>query len=168
MTDVERLLAIEGVRKAKATYLYALDTKQLDLLESVFTRDAVVDFRAERDLEPGEGYERLPPVEQALAQGDIAVAQGSGAIAAMCATVKDWVTIHHAAAPIIEITGPDTATAIWPMFDLMDSGAHVQRGYGHHHDTYRREDGAWRIQSIQVTRLRLEGDHPLHGPRAGR
>jgi hypothetical protein len=169
MTDLDRLLAIEGVKKAKATYCYALDTKRWDLLATVFTRDAVVDFRGGRDLKPGEDYDLLPPVAQALAEGDITVARGNVAIAAfMRSAVSDWVTVHHGALPIIEITSADTATAIWPMFDLLDSGKDVQTGYGHYHDRYRREDGVWRIQTMQVTRLRIEGEHPLHGPRTGR
>jgi hypothetical protein len=30
------------------------------------------------------------------------------------------------------------------------------RGYGHYHETYSRIDGAWRIQTCRLTRLRVD------------
>ena len=160
------LLAIEGIKKTKATYWYALDTKRWDLLKSVFTSDAIVDFRGGRDLKPGEDYSQLPPVEQALAQDDPTVATGNAAIVVFMQNgVKGWTTVHHGSAPIIDVLAPDQATAIWPMFDILDSGVHIQTGYGHYHETYRCQDETWRIQTLQVTRLRIDGNHPAHGAR---
>jgi hypothetical protein len=166
MTALETLLAIEGVRKAKAAYWYALDTKQWGLLAAAFTDDAIVDFRGGRDLRVGEDHDRLPPLEQAVADGDPMAVKGAAVIADfMRDGVEAWVTVHHGGNPVIEITGPDAASVVWPFFDLLDNGAVVQRGYGHYHETYRRDGEAWRIHRMRVTRLRVEGDHPRHGPR---
>ena len=163
MTDIETLLAIEGVRKVKAQYWHAMDTKQFHRLEALFTEDATVDFRSGRDLLPGDDYASLPPIEEALAAGDPMVVRGNRAIAAFIDDgVRDWVTVHHGAAPIIEIAGSDSASAIWPIFDFLDNGTFQLRGYGHYHDTYRRVGGAWRIESFYITRLRMDGDHPRH------
>ncbi|MEV5503300.1 nuclear transport factor 2 family protein [Nonomuraea fuscirosea] len=30
------------------------------------------------------------------------------------------------------------------------------RGYGHYHERYRRVDGRWRIQTMTLTRLRID------------
>jgi hypothetical protein len=166
MTDLEMLFAIEGIRKTKATYWYGLDTKRWDLVASAFTEDAIVDFRGGRDLKVGEDHDRLQPLEQALAEGDGMVVKGAAAIANfMREGVAAWVTVHHGANPVIEITAADTAAVIWPFFDLLDNGETVQRGYGHYHESYRYDGMAWRIHRMRVTRLRIDGDHPLHGPR---
>jgi len=161
MTALETLLAVEGIRKTKAAYWYALDTKRWDRLAEAFTPDAIMDFRGGRDLKPGEDHARLAPVEQAAAAGDPLAVQGAAAIAAAIRErVETWVTVHHGANPVIDITGPDTAAVIWPFFDLLDSGSGVQRGYGHYHETYRRDGDAWRIHRLRVTRLRVEHDGP--------
>jgi hypothetical protein len=163
MTELDQLIAVENIKKLKASYWYAMDTKQFDLIRPLFTRDAIVDFRSGRDLKPGDDYEGLAPAEQALANGDPMVVQGNDAIADFIrAGVETWVTVHQGAAPIIDILGPDDATGIWPIFDLLDNGSTTLRGYGHYHDRYRREDGVWRIASFRISRLRLEGQHPRH------
>jgi len=37
-----------------------------------------------------------------------------------------------------------------------DSPIRALHGYGHYHETYRKIDGEWRIQSMKLTRLRLD------------
>ena len=162
MNELDRLIAIEGIRNIKASYWYFMDTKQWDKLGMVFTRDAVVDFRGERDLKPGEAYDRLTPVEQAVAEGDVAVARGRDNIVAFIrGVVEFWTTVHHGAAPIIDIIDQTNGKAIWPLFDYIDDGNHALKGYGHYHETYRpEEDGIWRIDTLQLTRLRSDGEHP--------
>jgi len=69
--------------------------------------------------------------------------------------------------PEIEITGPDTATGIWAMFDYVEFPSEQApvglRGYGHYHEHYRKLDGAWYIASMRLARLRVD---PLSGPGA--
>ena len=162
MNDVEKLLAAEGIRNIKATYWYAMDTKQWDLLKTVFSKNCIVDFRGERDLKPGESYAKLPPAEKALAEGDYPVQKGpENIVKYIKEVVEHWITVHHGAAPIITITGPDTGKAIWPLFDYIDNRKTSLMGYGHYHETYRKEaDGVWRIETLQLTRLRMDGTHP--------
>jgi len=162
MNDIEVLLAIESVRKVKAQYWYAMDRKDWKLLASVFTADAIVDFRGERDLRPGQGIDQLPPVEQALAAGDEAAHQGREAIVRWYIQVLEhWVTVHHGHAPIIDVLSPTSAKAIWPLFDYIDDGKNAMKGYGHYYERYRKEeDGRWRICYLALTRLHKEGTHP--------
>jgi len=165
MTALETLLAIEGIRKAKAAYWYALDTKRWDMVAAAFTDDAIVDFRGGRDLKVGEDHGRLPSLDEAAAAGDPLAVKGAAAIADFIRDrVETWVTVHHGANPVIDFTSPDDAAVIWPFFDLLDNGALVQKGYGHYHEAYRREGEAWRIRRMRVTRLRVEGDDPARDP----
>jgi hypothetical protein len=68
--------------------------------------------------------------------------------------------------PEIEITGADTATGTWAMFDYVEfppapSGERVGlQGYGHYTEEYVREEGEWRIKSLHLSRLRID---PLGG-----
>ena len=161
MDAVERLFAIEEVKKVKATYWYAIDTKNWELLATVFGKDSIVDFRAERDPKPGQKIDKPVPVEQALAAGDLAVAKGRENIVAFIREAATPLrTVHHGHAPIIDVTGPDEAMGVWPMFDYIDNGRTAMKGYGHYHETYRKEDGSWVIHTLVLTRLRLDGEHP--------
>jgi hypothetical protein len=62
--------------------------------------------------------------------------------------------------PMIEITGPDTATGIWGMEDV-----HIypgtkppvgHHGYGHYHEDYVRTPEGWRFKRIKVVYDRLD------------
>ena len=164
ISEMERLLAIEGIKRAKATYWYALDTKQWDLLESTFTDDAIADYRGTRDLKPGQSLSELSPVEDALAAGDAIVIQGSAKIVSLIRKgVGKSITVHQGAAPIIDITHASSGTAIWPMFDIIDHSRQAHTAYGHYHETYRRDEGTWRIQLLRVTRLYTECRRSAHG-----
>ena len=161
MDAIAQLLAIESVKKVKATYWYAIDTKNWELLATVFGKDSIVDFRGERDLKPGEAIDKLVLVEQALAAGDPAVAKGCENIVAFIREAATPLrTVHHGHAPIIDVRGPDEAKGIWPMFDYVDNGRTAMKGYGHYHETYRKEGGRWVIHTLVLVRLRLDGEHP--------
>ncbi len=72
-------------------------------------------------------------------------------------TLADVVTVHHGLAPEIELTGPDAATGIWAMQDLLiwPDGTRLD-GYGHSRETYERLDGRWVIASSHLTRLHMD------------
>lgn len=162
MDPIDRLLAAEAVRNVKATYWYAMDMKDWEKLAGVFTPDAIFDMRGERAFSLGEDIADLPPVEEAIAQGDTAVTVGAANIAAFIrGVVEKWITVHHGHAAIIDVVAADRATAIWPLFDYIDDGKNALKGYGHYHEEYRREaDGQWRISKVLLTRLRSDGTHP--------
>ncbi len=165
MDAIERLLAVEAIRKTKGTYWYALDMKDWDRFASVFTEDALVDMREEVAFGAGQTLTGMVPAEEALAAGDPAVSRGSKAFAAMISVaLRSWKTVHHGHEPIIDIDSPDEGRAIWPLFDYIDDGTRALMGYGHYHETYRRQpNGAWLISSMRLTRLRADGDYPRLG-----
>jgi len=104
-------------------------------------------------------------VEEALAAGDPAVNVGSDKLVGIVSTaLRNWKTVHHGHAPIIDIDSPDEGRAIWPLFDYIDDGTRALKGYGHYHEKYRRQpDGRWLISHLRLTRIRGDGDYPRLG-----
>jgi uncharacterized protein (TIGR02246 family) len=137
---IQRLVDIEAIRQLKARYFRFLDTKDWDGFGTLLTDDAYM-------------------------EADGVVREGRTAILAFLPKVLDGVvTTHHGHTSEIEITGRDTATGIWAMFDYLtwpgDGPPKGMQGYGHYHEEYAREDGAWRIRRLVLTRLRVD---PLPG-----
>ncbi len=146
MNDIERLLAIEGIKTTKARYFRCLDTKDLAGYASVFAPDAVMDMRGEsRD---GEG-----------------LVSGAGNIASfVLGSVSGLSTVHHGHMPEIEFSSDTSASVIWAMEDKLwkvdDAAAVVPfstlHGYGHYHETYERIEDQWLIRTITLRRLRVD------------
>jgi len=136
MSDpLQQLLDIEAIKQLKARYFRCMDTKDWVGFRDVFTADAVLEAEGRR-REGGD---------------DIA-----GFISKLLA---DVVTVHHGHMPEITLTGPDTATGVWAMFDYVEFPEHPSasfRGYGHYNEEYVREDGGWRIRRLVLTRLRVD------------
>jgi uncharacterized protein (TIGR02246 family) len=144
MTDptdrLQRLLDIEEIKQLKARYFRLMDTKDWAGFAALFTDAAVLD-------------------------ADGTVQHGPDGILAFLPKILDGVvTTHHGHMPEITITGPDSATGIWAMFDYLtfpgDGAPKGLQGYGHYHEEYRRVDGSWRIHHVVLTRLRVD---PLAG-----
>ncbi|GAB5451034.1 MAG: nuclear transport factor 2 family protein [Halioglobus sp.] len=146
MTDaVSRLLAIEDIKRLKARYFRALDSRQWDEFSECFTSDLVADFRGA----PGT-----------LSEGRDTF------IASLRDVLGDAPTVHHGHSPEIDIYDDNNASGIWAMDDCVDLPGLSLRGWGHYHEQYRREAGQWRISSTRLTRLRLliNGEaQPLQG-----
>jgi len=148
MDSTQRLDAIEEIKQLKARYFRCMDTKDWDGLAEVFAPDAVMDMSSEmRDgTTEGEGITR-----------------GNRAIAAFVKGAVDPVTtVHHGHMPEIEILSATEARGIWAMEDKLrwpeGSPIRTMHGYGHYHETYEKVDGAWRIKSTRLTRLRVDAE----------
>lgn len=65
--------------------------------------------------------------------------------------------MHHGHMPEIDLTSSTTATGIWALHDVIawPDGTRLQ-GDGHYHETYELVDGAWRIKTSTLTRLRMD------------
>jgi SnoaL-like domain len=137
---VQRLVDIEEIKQLKARYFRGLDLKDWAFWRAVFTEDVHV----EADGFPFDGVEVL--------------------IAGMQNFLDGVRTVHHGFMPEITITGPDEATGIWAMRDYLlypgDGPPVGFVGYGHYHEHYMRQNGAWRIRHLVLTRL---GVDPLEG-----
>jgi uncharacterized protein (TIGR02246 family) len=127
---------LEAIKQLKARYFRTMDTKDWEGMRAVFADDVVMDT-----TDSGGG-----------------VVSGADAfLAFLRKTLQDVVTVHHGHMPEIELTSSTTATGIWAMEDLLrwPNGTEL-RGYGHYHETYALIDGAWRIKTSRLTRLRMD------------
>jgi hypothetical protein len=93
---------------------------------------------------------------------ELGIARGNKNIAAYVGdAVEGLSTVHHGHMNEVELTGPDSAKAIWAMEDKLwwPEGSPIKHmhGYGHYHETYQRcADGHWRIKTLKLTRLRAD------------
>ena len=139
MDAVERLEAIEAIRRLKARYFRCMDTKDWSGFGECFAPDAVMDMTSEGSVVTTGNREIAAFVEDA---------------------VGDVTTVHHGHMPEIEVLSPTTASGIWAMEDMLrwPDGAPFgeMHGYGHYHETYRKVDGEWRIATLELRRLRVD------------
>ena len=136
---------IEQIRLLKARYFRLLDTKQWDEWKGCFTEDLAIIVENSR-AEPGKPAEVI--VDR---QGR------EGFVEALRITLAEAPTVHHGHMPEITLTGPDTATGIWAMADVVQFiGQPTMYGYGHYHEQYRKEAGTWRIARLHLTRLKVD------------
>ncbi|TCM18035.1 SnoaL-like protein [Novosphingobium sp. PhB165] len=148
MDRIARLEAIEDIRALKAKYFRCMDCKLWDELPSVFTRDMTV----------------VTPA------GDIYSEGGANYAASLRHSLEHAVSCHQGLTAEIEIVDAANARAIWAMQDVIEwEDRHPRQGWksilgrGHYHETYRHEDGAWRIATLSLTRLRLDIEWPEDG-----
>ncbi|BBZ51685.1 nuclear transport factor 2 family protein [Mycobacterium heidelbergense] len=140
---------LEAIRQLKARYCRFLDIKDVESWRGVFTTDVVVTL----DMAVSTGGAdpmTAPPIEGV----DNFVPMVMGGL-------ENVATMHHCHTPEIALTSPTTATGIWAMEDLLIFGdGRELHGAGHYHETYEKQDGAWRIKTLHLTRtiLKISGD----------
>lgn len=145
MDRLDRLEAIEAIRSLKSRYFRLMDTKQWDELAGVFTADMKV----------------VTP------EGKIYTEGGDTYAAALRNSLTHAVSCHQNLGGEIEVIDAENARAIWAMQDVIvwedrhpNAGWKSILGRGHYHETYRREDGTWKIATLTLTRLRLDVEWP--------
>ncbi|MHC4065417.1 MAG: nuclear transport factor 2 family protein [Planctomycetota bacterium] len=136
---IEELIEIEAIKRLKARYFRLMDTKCWDELAELFTPDIELDV-------PENGR----------------IVQGRDEVMGIYRKIVHLArTVHHGHMPEIELLSPTSATGIWAMFDYVEFPSEDERpgglrGFGHYHETYEKADGAWRISSLKLTRLRVD------------
>jgi len=75
-------------------------------------------------------------------------------VAGVSANLRGAWTCHHGHMPEIELQGEHRATGIWAMSDIVDHPRYLLHGWGHYHEEYVKQSGGWRIQRLELTRLR--------------
>ena len=141
--DQDRARDIEAIKQLKARYFRTMDSKDWDAMRRVFADDFVMD---------------------STESGGSVVTGGDACIAFLRETIGDVVTVHQGHTPEITLTSPTTATGIWAMEDMLrwPNGTELH-GYGHYHETYAKVEGAWRIATLKLTRLRMDFREPTPG-----
>lgn len=140
---------IEQIKQLKARYFRFMDMKDWEGYRSLFTDDVVFDVRG------GMAPSKIDDVydEPALVGPDATVDYIRGGL-------QHAVSAHQGFLPEISLTSADTAQGVWAMTDVIRApeGAPFSmiRGFGHYHETYRRENGDWKIAKLRLTRLLVE------------
>jgi uncharacterized protein (TIGR02246 family) len=136
-----RLAAIEEIKQLKSRYFRYIDTRNFDGLNEVFARDAV--FVQSEDGSAARGR-------------DAVVEWIRGAYASL-------ISVHHGHGHEITLDSETEAHGVIALQDLalgLDGKTKIANGAGHYHETYRFEDGAWRIADVRVSRIYLEWTGP--------
>lgn len=136
------LADIEDIKRLKSRYCRFVDTKQWDRLADLFAPTLRL-----------EGF-------------TIIGGEGTTFVAELARRLDTAMTVHHCHTPEIRLTGRDTAEGVWAMMDLIEwphtvelrnfSGATGFYGTGFYEERYQRQDGAWRIAFMRLTRTRFE------------
>ena len=131
---------VEAIKQLKARYCRTMDTKDWASMREVFTDDVTVDTT-------DSGGNVITGADQFLTF--------------LRATIGDVVTVHHCHMPEIALTSATTATGVWAMEDMLRfTDGTEMHGYGHYQERYEKRDGAWRIASTTLTRLRMDFTEP--------
>ena len=127
---------IEAIKQLKARYCRTMDTKDWAAMRRVFTDDVTMDTTD---------------------SGGNVQTGADDFLTFLVEAIGDVVTVHQCHTPEIGLTSATTATGIWAMEDMLRfaDGSELH-GYGHYHETYRAQEGAWRISSSTLTRLRMD------------
>ena len=132
--ELADLVAIEEIKQLKARYFRFMDQGDWEAFRELFAEDAEQSWTPS----PGEA-----PVGS---RGRDAVVDH------VRASLSGMRSTHHGHMPEIEITGPDSATGIWSLFDYCTKGdLVVMNGTGWYRDTYVKRDERWLIRSTHVT-----------------
>ena len=143
MTDVERLLAIEEIKRLKSRYFYYFDYKDW--------------ARWKAEVWAPDGRLEVPEASMDVHGVDNIIKWASQSAGSQIST-------HHGHMPDIEILSDDTAKGVWAMEDILrldratpaPGGYIYLHGFGHYHETYVRLAVGWRIKSTRLTRLYVE------------
>jgi SnoaL-like domain len=152
MDMIAKLAAIEGIKLAKARHQRGVDTKDGDLLHLAFAEDVEIDCR-------GVMTDSVTGANMAPATDEV-IRGSNNAVNAALMSLKGVISVHHVSLPEIEVTGPTSGVAIWPMVDRVRYGSDAPFqeiiGYGFYHETYERVGDDWKIKKMRLERTRMD------------
>ena len=125
--QVADLIDIEAIKRVKYRYLRCIDQKLWDDLTEVLTEDCTAAYSGGK-----YSYDGRDAIIEFLR-----TSMGS----------QDFLSSHRCHHPEIDLTGPDTATGVWALEDvvIMKEWDLTVRGAAFYTDTYRRTPEGWRI-----------------------
>lgn len=147
-----RLEAIAAISEVKARYCRLLDTKDWVGYSALFTEDFELDTSG---------------------AGGPVVRGREAAIAMVRASVETARTAHQVHSPEFSFNGDFSVDVIWAMQDRviwgpdrkLAPGLLGHTGYGHYHEHYVRQDGAWRIAKQRLVHMLVDNHYAPAGPK---
>ena len=124
---------VTEITALKARYFRYLDNQQWDKWAEVFTED----FKASHEA---IGY-------------TLEVSSRDEMVETTRAGLEGISSVHHGHMPEITVLDENTVQAVWAMEDRVETPEVSLHGFGHYHETYRRINGEWKIQSSRLDRL---------------
>ena len=156
MTDQEQSRAIEAIKQAKARYFRSVDTGDSELGRSILADDCVLDYRG-CCTDPVTGHDFFPEMNVVMHGSDNWTSDGF--------RKAGIVSVHQGYNFDISFTGDTSATSICAMTDRLHmppgSPFALMTGHGYYHETYEKQDDAWKIKTLKIVRLRVESTPPL-------
>ncbi|MBI2801065.1 MAG: nuclear transport factor 2 family protein [Gammaproteobacteria bacterium] len=144
------MLAIEEIKKLKASYFQRLDFKDWAGLADLFTADASIDYSGHaRDLIEQHGRNEIKPAPE-----EWVFIGGKAAVNFLSPLLADVISVHHGHDPQVTVTSPASAIGFWSLYDRLEFKDEVYHGYGHYQEAYRLVDGRWLISGLVLTRHR--------------
>jgi hypothetical protein len=146
LTASEKLMAMDEIRQLKSRYFRYMDTKDWEGLPTIFCKEAIFDLRAGLTVDAQEG----PDHHLIHGREEIARIIRGGLIGK--------VSVHHGHCHEVTVDSAEEARGVIAMVDIVtdaETGDLVLEGYGHYHETYRWEDGAWRVWRSRLSRLKV-------------
>ena len=139
--NIDDVVNIEEIKKLKNLYSYYWDGAEVDKLIDLFTDDGACQFGAKYGNWAGK---------QAVRAGFTGLLESHSANGRL-----PFQVIHAFANPVIDITGPDSATGRWFLmeFTTTEGESNPPRNFGLYHDTYRKVQGEWKIACTSVDLL---------------
>lgn len=151
MNDIDKLAAIAEIKRIKACYFRGVDTADGELVRGILAEDCELDYRG-CCADPVSGTDYLPAFSFVL--------KGRESWSSDGLVKAGIVSVHQGHQSEIEIVSETSARAIWAMTDrlFMREGSNFSllTGYGYYHETYTRAEGGWKIQTLRISRLRVE------------
>jgi 3-phenylpropionate/cinnamic acid dioxygenase small subunit len=141
----QQLDDLEQIRQLKSRYFRLMDTQQWSPWTDCFTADI------------SAAYEGCPRRSKDSPL-DINCDGRDALVDGVSALMKGAKSMHQGFMPEIELLDTNSAKAIWAMFDYVRLPTCHFKGWGHYHENYVKESGAWRIKKIHLTRLHTEED----------
>ncbi len=152
MEPIQRLIAIEEIRDLKARYFRLQDNKLWDEYAGLFLDNSVFDV-SEAFTDPLTGQAKIPAGRQDPIIGRDAI------VDYVSSGLNNQVrSFHEGFTEEVEILSENEACAVWPMEDriwFQDGPISEMRGFGYYHETYTRQSGRWYIQTLKITRIKL-------------
>lgn len=136
MSDIERLVSLEEIRRLKSRRDRAVDMKDWTTFEALHAAD---------HLSHVDGYEPWTSAAELTANAK--------------AQLEGVTTVHHSHTPDITFQSRVTATGIWAMEDnlywMQGEQEHWLRGFGFYHETYEKRNGQWVFTTRRLKRIRV-------------